>query len=39
MADARDKLAYEKIKLERAQARLAKIELEAQLASGEALPF
>ncbi len=39
MADARVKLAYEKIRLDRAQARLAKIELAAQLASGEALPF
>ncbi len=39
MADARVKLAYEKIKLERAQARLAKIEAEATAAAGEALPF
>ncbi len=39
MADARVKLAYEKIKLERAQLRLAKIEAEATAASGEALPF
>ncbi len=39
MADARVKLAYEKIRLERAQARLAKIEAEATAAAGEALPF
>lgn len=39
MADARVKLAYEQIRLERAQARLAKIEAEAAAASGEALPF
>ena len=41
MADARVKLAYEKIKLERAQARLAKIEAEAAAAqtAGVALPY
>ena len=39
MADARVKLAYEQIRLERAQARLAKIEAAATAVQGEALPF
>lgn len=39
MADARVKLQYEKIRLARAQERLAKIEAEAAAASDEALPF
>ncbi len=39
MADARVKLAYEQIKLDRAQARMAKLEAAASATGSEELPF